>query len=114
MQVILNGQPYESFKPHGVIHPLSPYLFVLCMKRLSHLINAHISEGVWKPIKLSNNGPPLFELFFVNDLLLFAKVNIQRMNIILDCLSPFYQALGQKVNTTKTKILFSKIVGHYR
>ncbi|CAL1358712.1 unnamed protein product [Linum trigynum] len=38
--------------------PLSPYLFVLCMERLSHRIDAALHSGQWKPIKLTRDGPP--------------------------------------------------------
>nr|KYP42058.1 hypothetical protein KK1_036537 [Cajanus cajan] len=51
---------------------ISPYLFVLCMKHLFHLISFVIPHYLWKPICLSRGGPPLSHLTFVDDLVLFA------------------------------------------
>ncbi|KAK5770849.1 hypothetical protein PVK06_047006 [Gossypium arboreum] len=48
--------------------PLSPYLFVLCMEWLGHLIQATISEAKWNPIRLSRDVPDISHLFFVDDL----------------------------------------------
>lgn len=36
---------------HGV--PLSPYLLLLCMDRLSQWIHKKVGEGRWKPLKAS-------------------------------------------------------------
>ncbi|BBN67603.1 Polynucleotidyl transferase, ribonuclease H-like superfamily protein [Prunus dulcis] len=43
-QAILNGELTERFSPSAGIRqgdPLSPYIFVLCMEKLSHIINDH-------------------------------------------------------------------------
>lgn len=44
--------------------PLSPYLFVLCMERLSVRIQTLVDEGSWHPIMVSPDGPPISHLFF--------------------------------------------------
>ena len=61
ISVIWNGQKSKWFKPSRGIRqgdPISPYLFILCMERLGHIINRAVAEGLWKPIKLSRYGPP--------------------------------------------------------
>lgn len=45
--------------------PISPYLFVLCMERLSHIISVAVDNNMWKPIQLGRNGPKLSHLAFV-------------------------------------------------
>ncbi|KAH1131560.1 hypothetical protein J1N35_002938 [Gossypium stocksii] len=66
MQILWNGVPSKPFKPVRGIRqgcPLSPYLFVLCMEWLGHLISSEIIVGRWHPIRLSGSGLPLFHLF---------------------------------------------------
>lgn len=50
---------------------LSPYLFALCMERLSTLINNKREEGDWKGIQVSKNSIPLTHHFFADDVILF-------------------------------------------
>ncbi|KAK3185164.1 hypothetical protein Dsin_032450 [Dipteronia sinensis] len=66
-KVIVNGELSESFTPKCGIRqadPLSPYIFVLCMEKLSHIISQKLSEGTWKPVRISRRGPAISHLFF--------------------------------------------------
>lgn len=48
MSVLWNGEQSEFFSPGRGLRqgdPLSPYLFVLCMERLGHLIYEAVSSG---------------------------------------------------------------------
>lgn len=59
--IIWNGEPLPEFSPQRGLRqgdPLSPYLFVLCMERLSHLINNKVENGKWKGIAVSRNATP--------------------------------------------------------
>jgi hypothetical protein len=50
-----NGTRGEYFRPQRGIRqgdPISPYLFVLCMDKLSHIILQAVSEGKWKGIQM--------------------------------------------------------------
>jgi len=49
-------------------------------------------------------------LLFANDLLLFAEASIKQAHCIMHCLDLFCQASGQKINSQKTEIYFSKNV----
>lgn len=110
MRVIWNGEALEEFTPsRGIRHgdPISPYLFVLCIDRLSHLINLAVNEGLWKPISLARGGPSLSHLMFVDDLVLFSEATVEQANVINMCLDLFCQSSGQKVSMSKTQIFFS-------
>lgn len=69
-QICFNGELTERFDPQG--GPLSPYLFVLCIEKLSHLIADAVNRNVWKPVKTS---PGISHLFFADDLILFAEAS---------------------------------------
>ncbi|KAE8713525.1 hypothetical protein F3Y22_tig00110206pilonHSYRG00049 [Hibiscus syriacus] len=94
----------NSFKPTSGIRqgdPLSPYLFILCMERLSQAIKAKVISKDWKVIHLSNEGHGLSHLFFTDDLVLFAKASM-----IKGVLDRFDES-GHLINSAKTQIFFS-------
>lgn len=59
--------------------PLSPYLFILCMERLGHMISREVKKRKWKGLKLSAKGPILTHLFFADDLLLFGEASVEQL-----------------------------------
>lgn len=92
MQLLWNGFPFESFTLMRGIRQgdlLSPYLFVLCIERLSHMIMDAINEGAWKPVSIAKSGLKLSHLFFVDDIVLFAEASMDQMAIIKQCLDNF-------------------------
>lgn len=77
--VLWNGSQSDYFRPERGIRqgdPISPYIFVLCMDKLSHLILEAIEEGSWSPIRAGRSGPLISHLMFADDLLLFGKASI--------------------------------------
>ena len=113
MSILWNGEITEEFSPgRGVRQgdPLSPYIFVLCIERLSHGISQAVREGCWKPIRLVKRGTPLTHLFFADDLLLFAEASIDQAYIIDAVLENYCRSSEAKVNKSKTKVFFSKNV----
>ena len=55
MNVLWNGELTEDFEPSRGIRQgdlISPYIFVLCIKRLSHGISKEVTNGAWKPVHL--------------------------------------------------------------
>lgn len=76
-----NGQPSEWFHPKREIRPgdpILPLIFVLCIERLSHIINNSVNIGRWKGIKLSRHGPHFSHLFFADDMVLFGEATIEQ------------------------------------
>lgn len=67
MQVLWNGEASRTIYPAKGIQqgdPLSPYIFILYMKRLSRIINKAVSNKEWSPISTSKRGIPFSYLFF--------------------------------------------------
>ncbi|KAA3464882.1 LINE-1 reverse transcriptase isogeny [Gossypium australe] len=111
MQILWNGVPTQKFKPARGIRqgcPLSPYLFVLCMDWLGHLIKSNIDIGRWEPVKLSRSGPAISHLFFADDLVIFCKAHIDQARLLKSILDQFCDVSGHKISTRKSNIYFAK------
>ena len=66
MSVLWNGKQLEWFKPTRGTRQgdaMSPYLFVLCMERLGHLIDQAVQEGRWSPEVIAPWSPSLPFIF---------------------------------------------------
>ena len=108
--ILWHGEKTEPFLPSRGVRqgdPLSPYLFVLCIERLNHLIDAAVRNGHWKPVKASRGGPPIASLFFADDLILFGEASVSQARVIKECLDTFCQASGQRVSFQKSSVFFS-------
>ena len=93
--------PTEMFQPTRGIRqgdPLSPYVFVACMERLSHIIDAECQLGRWKPLQASRGGPQISHLMFADDVVLFAEGTVEQAQVIHDCLEQFCSISGQQIN----------------
>lgn len=113
MSVLWNGQNLDWFTPTRGLRQgdaISPYLFVLCMECLSHLIDKAVQDGRYAPIKVARTIPPLSHLFFADDLLLFSEASEKQIRVIMECLNQFCLASSQKVNLQKSYIALFKDV----
>ena len=66
-------------------------------------------EGVWKPLQALRSNIGISHLFFADDLILFAKVDVDSCEAISEVLDEFCE-LGQKVSMEKSRIYFSPSV----
>ena len=103
-QISFNGELTESFQAKRGIRqgdPLSPYIFFLCMEKLSHLIQSAVDYGYWKAVKASQSGPKISHLFFVDDLILFTEDSSLQASLHKTCLDNFCALSGQTVSFEK-------------
>lgn len=113
MNLLWNGEKTEAFQSSRGLRqgdPLSPYLFVLCLERLCHMIERSIEKKEWKPISLSRGGPKLSHVCFADDLILFSEASVSQVRVIRKILEQFCVVSGQRVSLEKSKIFFSNNV----
>jgi len=93
--ILWNENKLPPFKPsYGLRQgdPLSPYLFILCMEKLSIAINNAVLHGNWEPIHITNRGPKISHLLFADDVLLFTKARNSQFRFINDLFDRFSRA----------------------
>lgn len=62
-----NNEKLESFIPKRGLRQrdrMSPYLFVICMEKLSTLIQKKAMARKWFPVRMSKEGPAISHFFF--------------------------------------------------
>lgn len=114
MKVLQNGEALEEFASSRGIHqgdPLSPYLFVLCIQRLFHLIVVVLKQNEWRPIHLSRHGSLISHMAFANDIISFTKASIDQVHIIQNILNIFARAQGKRLVWRNLICSFPRISG---
>lgn len=110
ISVLFNGEKTGHFQPKRGLRqgdPLSPYLFVFCLEKLSELIEQAVAQKRWSPLKITRQGPALTHMLFADDLVFFGKSDSTTVATIMEILDKFCKISGQKVNHAKSKIYFS-------
>lgn len=75
--------------------PISPYLFVLAIERLSHKIKDLVNSGDWNGFKFGRgDGPRISHICFADDLILVADTNINQALMIKETLDEFCSCSG--------------------
>jgi hypothetical protein len=113
LSIIWNGNKLPSFTPAKGLRQgdlLSPYLFVMCMEILSHMILEAVDDSRWKPVTLSKNGPYLSHLFFADDVLLFSKATTSQARVMEETFTKFFDSSGLKISISKSRAFFSNVV----
>ncbi|CAK8572086.1 unnamed protein product [Lathyrus sativus] len=97
MRVIWNGQRGDYFKLKKGFHQgylISPYLFFLCIDKLSHMIMDVVDKKELECMKVGRRGPRISHFMFANDLILFGKATEQQVTCIMKVLKKFCEVSG--------------------
>ncbi|CAI8609513.1 unnamed protein product [Vicia faba] len=100
------GDYFEAKKGIGQGDPLSSYLFVLYIDKLSHLIIEAVEDKRRECMKIGSKRPKMSHLMFEDNLILFGKASEAQIQIVMDILNLFCKALGQRVSMDKSNIVF--------
>ncbi|KAL5774402.1 hypothetical protein ACOSP7_011959 [Xanthoceras sorbifolium] len=96
-KVILNGEVTPGCGLRQC-DSLSPYIFVLYMEKLSHMVMKKLEEKKWIPIKVSRGGTDISYIFFADDLILFGPATSSQAKNMKDCMDGFCSISGQQKN----------------
>lgn len=110
-RLLWNDEATNQIKPFRGLRqgdPLSTYLFILCIEKLTHWIQRQVDEGCWKAVKASRRGPEISHLFFADDIILFSEANEDDIKLIQEILSAFAHSSGQEINFIGQEINFMK------
>ena len=108
--VIVNRVPKGRIVPSRGLrqgYSLSPYLFLLCAKGLSALINQAEADGTIMGFACRRTCPKVSYLFFADDSLLFCPARKEECRLIKTLFSVYEQASSQVVNKAKSSIMFN-------
>ncbi|KAK4257184.1 hypothetical protein QN277_006806 [Acacia crassicarpa] len=117
MSILWNGEGSPCFTPSRGVRqgdPLSPYIFVLCMERLGHLIRAECEARRWKPFSFKRSGPHISHLFFADDLILFTEASPNQMEEVRRVMKNFCETSGHRINLAKSRMFCSLNVNFNR
>lgn len=102
----INGHKTGYFHPSRGIRqgdPLFPCLFLFCVEGLSHKIKNFVLQG----LRLSQTGPTLTHLLFVDDSIIYTKATSREAGKIKNILHSCTKVSGQTINMEKSSIFFS-------
>ncbi|KAL9670846.1 hypothetical protein QQ045_008405 [Rhodiola kirilowii] len=112
--VVWNGSSHGFFKSNKGVRqgdPLSPSLFILGMEYLSKLINEDIRKGNLSAYKIKGCSTPIHHLMYADDLLIFTNGHIRSVTNLMKIINKFCDYSGQKINSEKSRVLFSNLIG---
>ena len=86
--------------------PLSPFIFILMVEGLSHLLQSKAKSGELRGIHLMDTMDAQTHQQFIDDTMLMGHPSVQEARSFKKCLTLFTKALGLVVNPNKSQIFF--------
>jgi len=83
--------------------PLSLYLFIICVKRVSSYIRDAYDHGVINGTRVCRGSPILSHLLFADVCFLFFKSEVNQAHIMKEILTTYKAASGQAINLPKSE-----------
>ena len=108
---LVNEKVYGDVRPNRGIRqgdPLSPYVFILCGEVLSGLCKAAEQTGSLQGIRVTRGSPRVSHLLFADDTMFFCQSSEESCSTLLQILKEYEHASGQKINSLKSSITFSR------
>lgn len=84
------------------------------MKFLSTLISSSVNLGDWEPFKLRNHDLKVSHLLFADDVLLFARADLDIVDTIYHTLDTFCKTSGMQINLEKLKLWLSPHIPDFK
>lgn len=92
---------------------MSPYLFIICVEGLSSLVRKYETKQLIQGIRICKKAPKVSHMLFADDNYIFCRETTEERQSLLDLLAKYEMASGQKINSSKSQIFFSKNVIQY-
>ena len=109
--ILINGELKGRIIPTKGLHqgdPISPYLFLLCVKGLSAMFRREVRLERIKGVSVCRGAPQISHLFFTDDSIIFCKATLEEANQVSQVLKDYERESGQKLNKEKTSLFFRK------
>lgn len=87
--------------------PTSPYMYLICAKGHSFLLNEAETISKIKGVKVERSSPTFNHIFFANYSIIFCRAAIGDWNEVQKILDIYEAAFGQEINKHKTWNFFS-------
>jgi hypothetical protein len=109
-RIKVNGDYTETVTPQRGLRqgdPLSSYLFIICAKGLSAMLQRAERDGKIVGIKVCRAAPSVNHLFFADDSLILMRARNEEAMELKRVLEVYERVSGQMINKDKSSVLFS-------
>lgn len=109
--LLLNGSLCKDFSLSRGLRwgdPLSPYLFILCIEFLTHLLEKEEIESNIQGIRICREAPIVSHILYADDNLIACRANKENSLAVRRTLDTFGLWLGHLTNPDKSHIFFSR------